>query len=156
MERIAIFPGSFDPITLGHQSVVNRALPMFDKIIVAIGQNSTKKGLFDIQKRVEMVKLAFANEPKILVETFSGLTVDFAKSKKAKYLLRGLRNTIDFEFERSIAQMNALMNTELETVFLITNPEFSAINATIVREILVNGGDISAFVPKEILDKLNF
>jgi len=147
MSKIAVFPGSFDPITKGHQSIVKRALPLFDEIIVAIGVNSTKNYLFDLEKRIELVKQTFKNEPKISVDSFEGLTVEYCKNKNANYILRGLRTAADFEFERSIAQVNKSMFPDLETIFILTTPELSAINSTIVRDIYRNGGDISPFVP---------
>ncbi len=150
MERIAIFPGSFDPITKGHESIIRRALPLFDKIVVAIGVNSTKKYLFTLEQRKQWLADIFKDEPKISVETYSTLTVNFCQSIGARFIIRGLRNGIDFEYEKSIAQMNLGLNADIETIFYMTTPDQSAINATIVREIYVNGGDISAFVPTAI------
>lgn len=148
MSKIAVFPGSFDPITKGHESIVLRALPLFDEVIVAIGVNSAKKYLFDLDKRVEMVEEVFKGEPKVKVDSFEGLTVDYCKSKDANYILRGLRTSADFEFERSIAMINKTMFDDLETIFILTTPELSAINSTIVRDIYRNGGDVSPFVPE--------
>lgn len=148
MSKIAVFPGSFDPITKGHESIVLRALPLFDEIIVAIGVNSAKKYLFDLDKRVEMVEDVFKSEPKVKVDSFEGLTVDYCKKKDANYILRGLRTSADFEFERSIAMINKTMFDDLETIFILTTPELSAINSTIVRDIYRNGGDVSPFVPE--------
>ena len=150
MKRTAVFPGSFDPITLGHESVVKRALPLFDEIIVAIGNNSQKNYMFDLQKRKSLIEDTFKGEEKIKVDIYEGLTVNYCESVGAKYLLRGLRNQQDFEFERSIAQMNRDLNDEIETVFLFTDPEFSAINSTIVRDIYRHGGEVSQFLPKNI------
>ena len=150
MKRIAVFPGSFDPITLGHTSIVNRALPLFDEIIVAIGNNSQKKYMFDLNQRERWIKECFASEPKVKVELYSGLTVEFCEKRNAKFILRGLRNQQDFEYERSIAQMNRKLNDEIETVFLFTESEYAAINSTIVRDIVRNGGDVNQFLPKEI------
>lgn len=147
--KIAIFPGSFDPITKGHQDIILRALPLFDKIIVAVGENSSKKYLFSQEQRVKWIKAVFAKEKKISVEAFTGLTVDYCKKKKASYILRGLRTSADFEFERSIGQINKAMSG-VETIFLLTAPELSAINSTIVRDIVINKGDASKFVPKEV------
>lgn len=148
MSKIAVFPGSFDPITRGHESIVLRALPLFDEIIVAIGVNSAKKYLFDLDKRVELVKTVFKNESKVRVDSFEGLTVDYCKKNDANYILRGLRTSADFEFERSIAMINKTMLDNLETIFILTTPELSAINSTIVRDIYRNGGDVSPFVPE--------
>lgn len=150
-QRIALFPGSFDPITLGHQSLVARAVPLFDKIVVAIGTNTSKNYLFDEAKRLEMVKKTFADYPTVEVVTFTGLTVDFCTKIGAKYILRGLRNTIDFEYERSIADMNQALVPTVETVFIMTQPQHSAISSTIVREIIKSNGNAVQFLPKGII-----
>ncbi len=150
MKKIAVFPGSFDPITLGHVSVIKRAIPLFDEIIVAIGTNSQKKYMFDIKKREAWINGAFANEASIKVDMYNGLTIDYCESKQAKFILRGLRNQQDFEFERTIAQMNKKLNDEIETVFLFTEVEYSAINSTVVRDIIRNGGDAHQFLPANI------
>jgi pantetheine-phosphate adenylyltransferase len=147
MKRIAVFPGSFDPITKGHEDIILRAVPLFDEIIVAIGTNSSKNYYFDLEKRLEMIRYTFRNEPKIKAETYTGLTVDYCKQVNATHLLRGLRTSADFEFERSIAHINQTLYPELDTVFLLSLQEYSAINSTIVRDILFNGGDASRFVP---------
>lgn len=148
MEKIAVFPGSFDPITVGHESVVKRALALFDKIIIAIGQNSEKKTYFTVDQRLDFIRTVFIEEPRVSVETYKGLTVEFCSKVNARYILRGLRTAADFEFERAIAQVNKAMQQEIESVFFLTLPEHTPINSTIVREILKNGGDISRFVPK--------
>ena len=149
-KRIAIFPGSFDPITKGHENILRRALPLFDEIIIAIGKNSSKQNYFPIKKREEWIKKVFRGESKVRVEAYTGLTIDFCKKMKANYILRGLRTSADFEFEKSIAQNNNIMAPEIETVFILPIPELSAINSTIVRDIVRNGGDASPFVPKGI------
>lgn len=149
-KRIAIFPGSFDPITKGHEDILNRALPLFDEIIVSIGKNSSKQSYFKIEQRKKWIEQVFANQPKVKVETYTGLTVEFCKKKKANYILRGLRTSADFEFEKAIAQNNHMMVPEIETIFILPIPELSAINSTIVRDIVRNGGDASAFVPNSI------
>ncbi|PKQ65741.1 pantetheine-phosphate adenylyltransferase [Labilibaculum filiforme] len=148
MERIAIFPGSFDPFTVGHESIVTRALPLFDKIIISIGYNSEKKQFFPIEKRIQWIKEAFHNNPKIEVESFSGLTVNYCQAKNAKFILRGLRTAADFEYERAIAQINKKMVYELESIFLLTTPEHTPITSTIVRDIIRHGGDVAQFLPK--------
>ncbi len=150
MSRIAVFPGSFDPITTGHESIIKRSLPLFDKIIIAIGENSTKKSFFSLEKRKQWIEKVFKGKKKIEVKTYKGLTIDFCKSVGANYILRGLRTSADFEFERVIAQMNRAMEKKIETVFLLSNPELSAITSTIVRDIIRNGGDASQFVPLAI------
>ena len=150
MSKIAVFPGSFDPITKGHESIIKRAIPLFDKIIVAVGINTEKKQYFTIEQRINWIKKVFEGNASISVEQYSGLTVDFCKKVNAHYILRGLRTSADFEFERSIGQMNKLMLPEIETIFLLTTPEFSALNSSIVRDILRNGGDVSKFVPDGI------
>lgn len=147
---IAIFPGSFDPITKGHESIIKRAIPMFEKIIVAVGINSTKNYCFPMEQRLQWLRDIFADCPTVEVDSYQTLTVEYAKQVGANTILRGLRNSADFNYERNIAQMNAVMNPEIETIFLITNPELAAINATIVREIYKNGGDISPFVPNQL------
>src|SRR5674476_71247 len=123
MERIAIFPGSFDPFTIGHENIVNRAIPLFDKIIVMIGYNSNKRSFFPIEKREKWINEVFKNEPRVTVESYEGLTVDFCKKVNARYILRGLRTSADFEFERGIGQINRQLLPGIETIFLLTTPE---------------------------------
>lgn len=150
MSRIALFPGSFDPITKGHLDIVSRALPLFDKIIVAVGENATKKYMFDIDVRVNWIKETFAAEKKIETTNYSGLTVDFAKKVNANFLLRGVRNPADFEFEKAVAQANRKMLPELDTVFLLTSAKYAFISSSIVRDVIRNGGNYTLFVPKEV------
>lgn len=150
MERIAIFPGSFDPFTIGHESIVNRALPMFDKIVIMIGYNVNKKSFYPMEKRLKWIREVFANEEKIDVQTHEGLTVDFCKEVNAKYILRGIRTSADFEYERAIAQVNKKMHPEIESVFLLTLPEHTPVMATIVRDVVSHGGDVSMFIPKAL------
>jgi len=152
-KKIAVFPGSFDPLTIGHESIIRRGLDLFDQIIVAIGVNSQKKSLFDLEQRKKWIEQTFVDEPNINVASYEGLTIDFCIKNKAQYILRGLRTSADFEFERGIAQMNQAMNKKVETIFLISTPEYSAINSTIVRDIIKNGGDARQFVPKAFLIK---
>ena len=147
MERIAIFPGSFDPFTVGHESIVNRAIPLFDQIIIMIGFNSNKQSFFPLEKREKWINDVFSHEPKVTVECYEGLTVDFCKKVNAGYILRGLRTSADFEFERAIAQVNKMMLPYIESVFLLTSPAHSSINSTIVRDIIFHGGDASKFLP---------
>ncbi len=148
--KAAVFPGSFDPITLGHKDIIDRALPLFDKLIIAIGVNVDKKYMFDTQTRMQMIKAVYANEPKIEVAKYEGLTVDFCHANGLHFILRGLRNPADFEFEKAIAQTNRKLGN-VETVFLLTGPETSFISSSIVRDIYRNGGDISSLVPVEII-----
>lgn len=148
MQRIAIFPGSFDPFTVGHESVVNRAVPMFDKIVIMIGYNANKKSFYSIEKRLKWINQVFKDHDQIEVRLHDGLTVDFCKEVGAKYILRGLRTSADFEYERAIAQINKKMHPEIETVFLLTLPEHTPVNATIIRDIVFHGGDASMFLPK--------
>jgi len=148
MKRIAIFPGSFDPFTKGHEDIVLRGLALFDEIVIAIGYNSLKsQRYFKIDFMMERIHETFKAYPNITVQTFSELTAEFARKKGAKYLLRGLRNTTDFEYENSIAQVNRTLNPDLESVFLITSPQFAAINSSIIREVHRYNGDVSGFIP---------
>ena len=150
MKKVAVFPGSFDPFTIGHEAIVRRAFSLFDEIIIAIGINPLKKSHYSLETRKEMIHLVFNNEPRIKVSHYEGLTVDFCKENGATYLIRGLRTAADFEFERAIAQTNRVLNSGIESVFLLTVPEHSHINSTIVRDILKHGGDASLFVPKTL------
>ena len=154
MKRKAVFPGSFDPITLGHTDIINRALPLFDELTIAIGININKKYMFDVDTRIQMIEKVYANEPKIKVISYTGLTVDLCHKLNIDFILRGLRNPADFEFEKAIAQTNRKLGN-VETVFLLTGPETSYISSSIVRDIYKNGGDISDLVPKEILKIIN-
>lgn len=149
-ENVAVFPGSFDPIHIGHIDVINRALPLFDNIIIAVGENSQKKYLFPLRKRVEWLKKIFEYENRISVESYRGLTVNFCEKKGIKYILRGLRSSSDFQFERSVAQMNQTINRNIETIFLMTHPSLQSISSSLIRDIYLNKGDISAFVPDQI------
>jgi pantetheine-phosphate adenylyltransferase len=147
MEKTAVFPGSFDPFTIGHESLIKRALPLFDKIIIAIGYNLNKEGFFPLEKREKWIREVFEFEEKVMVDTFKGLTVDFCKNAGAGYILRGLRTSADFEYERAIAQINKEMNSDVETVFILAYPEYSSVTSSIVREIMRYGGDASKFLP---------
>jgi pantetheine-phosphate adenylyltransferase len=150
MSRIALFPGSFDPITLGHVDIIERAVPLFDEIKIAVGTNSAKNYLFSLEQRVQWIEQTFAHEPKISVITYEGLTVDFAKEVGVQFLLRGLRNPADFEFEKAIAQANREMVPDLETVFLLTSARYAYISSSIVREVYNHGGDFQKFVPATV------
>ncbi|MEN0047660.1 MAG: pantetheine-phosphate adenylyltransferase [Bacteroidota bacterium] len=148
--KIAVFPGSFDPITSGHVDLVRRSLPLFDEVIVAIGINSQKKYLFSLEQRMAWLEKVFENEPKVKVGSFQRLTAHYCKEIGAKYLLRGLRNASDFDYEKTISQLNHIVGEGIETIFLISQPEYSHISSTIVREIIKGGGDASVFLPKAI------
>ena len=147
---IAIYPGSFDPITNGHLDILKSGSEIFDKVIIAVAYNSEKKGFLSIEERVELIKKSVAHLPNVEVDSFTGLTVEYAKEKKADVLLRGLRTSFDFEYELQLSQANNAMHKDLKTVFLITKPEYNFISSSMVREILVNKGDISMFVPKVV------
>ncbi|TAK47971.1 MAG: pantetheine-phosphate adenylyltransferase [Saprospiraceae bacterium] len=149
--KIAVFPGSFDPITTGHVDLVNRALPLFDKVVVAVGENSQKTTLFSLEQRLAWLKKVFEGKPKVEISHFTGLAAHFCTQTKARYLLRGLRNASDFDYEKTISQLNYIVGDSLETVFLISQPAYSHISSTIVREIIKGGGDASPFVPAEVV-----
>ena len=151
MEKIALFPGSFDPITNAHMDILNRSLALFDRVYVGIGLNSTKQSFFNAEQRLAMLNEVFKNNSKIEVVTYEGLTVEFCKKINAQYMIRGIRSTSDFEYEKAISQMNHAMHPEIESIFILSKPGYSAISSTIVRDIIRNGGDVSKFVPKEIL-----
>jgi pantetheine-phosphate adenylyltransferase len=150
VEKIALFPGSFDPFTKGHLDIVNRSLKLFHKVIVAIGHNSKKHRYFEILKTKASIENHFQGNPHVEVMVYDELTAQIAKKKDAQYLIRGLRNTTDFEYENSISQINRHLNLDLETVFLITSPQFAHINSSIIREVHKYGGDISDLVPFEL------
>jgi len=153
MQRVAVFPGSFDPFTIGHENIVLRGMDLFDRIIVAIGKHSTKKPLLDIEARVKMVNRVFSSYDQVSADAFEGLTVDYCRKVKATHMLRGIRTAADFEYERAIAQINKKMLPSVESVFLLTTPEHTPVNSTIIRDIIRNGGDASQFLPKGILIK---
>lgn len=147
--RRAIFPGSFDPITLGHYDIIMRAITLFDELIIAIGINAEKKYMFSLEQRVQFIRDAFKNEPRIKVMTYEGLTVDFCRKTEAQFILRGLRNPADFEFEKAIAHTNRKLS-EIETVFLLTSSGKSYISSSIVRDVIRNGGDYTGLVPDTV------
>tara|TARA_B100000073_G_scaffold132462_1_gene108447 strand:- start:884 stop:1336 length:453 start_codon:yes stop_codon:yes gene_type:complete len=145
----AVFPGSFDPITIGHLDIVERAIKVFDEIIIAVGDNTDKKYMFPKEKRVEFVKQTFYNYDNVKIESYDGLTVDFCRKNNIEFMIRGLRNPADFEFEKSIALTNREM-TDIETIFFLTSPENSFISSSIVRDLIRNNGDYKLFIPKGI------
>jgi pantetheine-phosphate adenylyltransferase len=149
MKKRAVFPGSFDPLTLGHTDIIDRAIPLFDEIIIAIGTNSSKKYMFSLEQRRAFIENTYAHQPKVIVDTYQGLTIDYCNKVNSQFILRGLRNPADFEFEKAIAQTNRKMS-EIETIFLLTSADTSYISSSIVRDIIVNHGDVSMFVPKTV------
>ena len=150
MMKKAVFPGSFDPITLGHVDLIYRGLEIFDEIIIAIGVNADKKQLFSLEDKIQQIKNTFINEPRIEVASYKGLTIDFCKSVNSKYILRGLRNSSDFNYEQSIAQTNSSLS-KIESVFLISSPQLAHISSTIVRDIIKNEGDYKSLVPESVI-----
>ena len=150
--KIAVFPGSFDPITLGHLDIIERAVPLFDKLIIAIGQNSQKKYMFSLEKKMEFIKKSVAHFPNVEVDSFEGLTIDYCRSENVNFIIRGLRNPADFEFEKAIAQTNRLLTHEnkIETIFLLTSAGKSYISSSIVREIISFNGDYTLMVPDAV------
>ncbi len=150
MTKIAVFPGSFDPITVGHVDLVHRSLPLFDKVVVAIGINNQKKYLFNLEQRLHWLQEVFHEDKKVEVGHFTGLTAHYAEKIGAQYLLRGLRNASDFDYEKTISQLNNIVGHGLETIFLISQPAYSHISSTIVREIIKGGGDARPFLPEQV------
>ena len=152
--KVALFPGSFDPITIGHEDIIKRTVPLFDIIIIAIGINSSKKYQYSLAQRLEFLKLTFSQYPTVQITSYEGLTIKFCQSVGAQYILRGIRNSSDYLYENAIAQMNKAMAEDIETIYLPTTPALSAINSTIVRDIINNNGDASQFVPQVLRDKI--
>ncbi len=144
--RTALFPGTFDPFTIGHESLVRRALELVDKIVIAIGVNEAKKTYFSLEKRIEMIRQLYINEPRVQVESYDSLTIEFAKQIDARYILRGIRSVNDFEYEKTIADMNRTISG-IETFVLFTQPEYTHISSTLVRELLKYGHDVKPFIP---------
>ncbi len=147
--KTAVFAGSFDPITKGHEDIVLQAMPLFDEIIIAIGVNIDKKYAFPLEKRIKWIENTFAEYPKVKVVSYQGLTVDFCKKMNAGFIIRGLRNTTDFEYESIIAEANKKLNPEVETVFFLANPNLRCVSSSVVRDIIKNGGDLTAFIPEK-------
>lgn len=150
MKNIAIFPGTFDPITIGHINLVERGEVMFDEIIIGIGHNSSKSTLFTLEQRISWIETIYKNNPKVSVQAYEGLTVDFCVNQQAKFILRGLRSMSDFDYEKNIAQMNKLVNPDIETIFLMCDPAYTPISSSVVRDLIRNGGDAKPYLPKEI------
>jgi pantetheine-phosphate adenylyltransferase len=151
--RICLFPGTFDPITLGHVDVVRRAVSLFDKLVIGVGINSSKQPMFSVEQRCGWINEIFGDDPRIEATGYSGLTVNYCQEIGARYILRGIRYVSDFEYEKAIADMNRALASEVETIFLTGAPEYSTVSSTIVRDVMRNGGDVSRFVPKEVLQK---
>lgn len=154
MNKIAIFPGSFDPITTGHVDIVERSLPLFDEVIVAIGVNTQKKTLFPLEDRITWIEDVFKDYPKVKVEHYSGLTINYCRARGANYIVRGIRSSADFEYEKTIAHLNKAMSPEIETLLILSKPELASISSTIVREIILGHGDISKFVPESVVSAI--
>lgn len=148
MKRVAIFPGSFDPFTIGHASIVERGLPLFDEIVIGVGLNESKRALYAPAERVAAISRLYADEPRVRVESYDDLTIDFAHRVGAKFILRGLRSVKDFEYERDIANMNHRLSG-IETVLLFTEPHYSSVSSSVVRELIAFGKDVSDFLPKK-------
>jgi len=152
--KTALFPGSFDPITIAHVDILKRSIPLFDRVVLGIGTNSSKQGFLPIETREAIVKSVFKDYPNVEIQVYEGLTVDFCRKVEANYMIRGIRSVADFEYERAIAQINQTMMPNVETIFILSKPEYSAISSTIVRDILRNHGDVSPFLPQEALEFL--
>ncbi len=150
MEKICLFPGTFDPVTLGHTDIINRALPLFDKIIIGIGSNVNKQPMFADEQRLQWLKDIYKNNPKVASVIYEGLTVDCCKKYNANFILRGIRYVNDFEYEKAIADMNRSLAGDIETVFLTCLPQYTSVASTLVRDVLKNGGDVSRFLPEEV------
>jgi len=156
MQRICLFPGTFDPVTLGHTDIIDRALPLFDKLVIGIGVNSGKVPMFSVEQRVEWLREIYKDQPTVEVTSYEGLTVNFCKQIGARFILRGIRYVADFEYEKAIADINRKMDHEVETIFLTCSPEFSTIASTLVRDVIRNGGDAAQFLPKEVSASLQY
>jgi pantetheine-phosphate adenylyltransferase len=150
MKRIALFPGTFDPITIGHLNILERAIPLFDEIVIGIGHNSSKSTLFPLEQRENWIKEIFRKSPTVRVQSYEGLTVDFCEAINAHYILRGLRNMSDFDYEKNIAQMNKLVSNKIESIFLMCDPEYTPISSSVVRDLIRNGGNAKPYLPKEV------
>jgi len=149
-DRIAVFPGSFDPITIGHKSIVNRACLLFDIVIIAIGTNSSKTNMFSLDSRKKWITNTFKDNPKVKIADYSGLTIDFCKKVNANYIIRGLRSSQDFDYEQGIGIMNKALNNKIETIFFLSEPEHSMISSTIIRDIIKNKGNVEQFLPSSV------
>ena len=155
MSRICLFPGTFDPVTLGHVDIIDRALPLFDKIVVGIGLNSAKAPMFTPEKRLNWINELYEDEPRVEGAIYEGLTVDFCRSIGAHFILRGIRYVSDFEYEKTIADANRTLDRSIETIFLTGEPKYTSVASTIVRDIIRNGGDATPFLPERVARSIN-
>jgi pantetheine-phosphate adenylyltransferase len=155
MQRICLFPGTFDPVTLGHIDIIDRSLPLFDKVVVGIGINASKNPMFTADQRKQWFEDIYKNKPQVEVAIYDGLTVKFCQSMGAKFILRGIRYVSDFEYEKTIADANRTMDRHIETIFLTGEPKYTSVASTIVRDIIRNGGDASPFLPEAVIKSLN-
>jgi pantetheine-phosphate adenylyltransferase len=154
MQRICLFPGTFDPVTLGHVDIINRAIPLFDKIIVGIGKNTIKAPMFSAEQRLQWIKEIYKEQPSIEGAIYEGLTINFCKKVNARFILRGIRYVSDFEYEKTIADANRTLDSSIETIFLTGEPKYTSVASTIVRDIIRNGGDASHFLPEVVFKSL--
>lgn len=154
MERNCLFPGTFDPVTLGHTDIIDRALPLFDNFVIGIGRNSNKVPMFSEEQRIEWLQEIYVNEPKIKVVAYDGLTVNCCKSVGANFILRGIRYVNDFEYEKAIADMNRSLAHHIETVFLTCLPKYTSVASTLIRDVYRNGGDVSQFLPEAVIKSI--
>jgi len=152
--RIALFPGTFDPITIGHQDIINRSLPLFDKLVIGIGRNVNKEPMFSVEQRIEWIKEIYKNNPKVEAVVYEGLTVRCCQQVGARFILRGIRYVNDFEYEKAIADMNRSLDTNIETIFLTCLPQYTSVASTLVRDVLKNGGDVMQFLPDVVAKSL--
>ena len=150
MQRICLFPGTFDPVTMGHVDIIERAVSLFDKLVIGVGINASKQPMFTVEQRTNWIKEIFKNDPRIEVAGYEGLTIDYCRKTDAKFILRGIRYISDFEYEKAIADMNRMLAPGIETIFLTCAPLYSTISSTLVRDVIRNGGDAGMFLPKEV------
>ena len=152
--RIALFPGTFDPITIGHQDIINRSLPLFDKLVIGIGRNVNKEPMFSVEQRIEWIKEIYKDNPKVEAVVYEGLTIRCCQQVGARFILRGIRYVNDFEYEKAIADMNRSLDTNIETIFLTCLPQYTSVASTLVRDVLKNGGDVMQFLPDVVAKSL--
>lgn len=150
MKRICLFPGTFDPVTRGHVDIIQRTVNLFDKLVIGVGINSSKQPMYTTEQRTAWIREIFKDDPRVEVEGYSGLTIDYCRKINANYILRGIRYVSDFEYEKAIADMNRMLAPDIETIFLTCSPLYSTISSTLVRDVIRNGGDVSQFVPDEV------